>query len=215
MDERGGDALAPVILALAEKGFDEEAARIAEDRHQQEHAHPAGPDPHALLPEIDLQLIARRRFDPHRRHLRGPLRAPQVADRALDRPGTHRQPALREQPPHDGRIARRRPEIPRARVRSRRLRQPPAPRSDLVTGRQRVPQVLPDRVDRDAQLPGNRLLADPATPQRPNRGHYLAFDHRHLRARRYQHVPRVVHPTLLRGGSVLLSRGDQYRCRST
>src|SRR5439155_597950 len=40
--------------------FHKKAAGITEDRDQQEDAHLGAGDPHALLAEIDLQLVARR-----------------------------------------------------------------------------------------------------------------------------------------------------------
>src|SRR5829696_1255058 len=67
--ERAGDPLAPVILALTEERFDKEAAGITEHRDQEEHPHVGAGDRHSLLAEINLELVARRRFDPHRREL--------------------------------------------------------------------------------------------------------------------------------------------------
>ena len=92
MRERAGDPFAPVILALTEEGFDKEAAGVTEDRDQQEHAHLGAGDRHALLAEIDLQLVARRRFDAHRRELGHPALASKVRHRSLNGPDTDREP---------------------------------------------------------------------------------------------------------------------------
>src|ERR1700694_4124086 len=54
-------------------------------------------------------------------------------------------------------------------------------------------QTPPHRVERNADLPSNRLLADAATRQRPNRGHQLTFDQRYLPRRRYHCVPLELH----------------------
>jgi hypothetical protein len=87
-----------------------------------------------------------------------------------------------------------------------------------MPGGNRLSQIPANRIDRDADLAGNCLLANPATGQRPNRGHHLAFDHRHLRRRRYQHAPLKLHSPLLRGvrisvvrGSISLSLYTEYR----
>jgi hypothetical protein len=84
--ERRGDPLAPVRAALIEKRFDEEASRIAEHRDEEEDSHPHARDQQALLAEVDLQLVARRRLDAHRRQCRGPLRLPDVRNDSLDGP---------------------------------------------------------------------------------------------------------------------------------
>jgi hypothetical protein len=70
--ERGRDPFTPIVLSLIEKGFDEQAAGIAQDRDEQEHAHPVPGDADSLLPKIDLQLIAWRALNANRRDLGGP-----------------------------------------------------------------------------------------------------------------------------------------------
>ncbi len=86
MGERAGDPLAPVILALTEEGFDKEAPGITEDRDQEEDSHLGARDRHPLLAEIDLELVARRRFDTHRRELGHPALAAKVRHRSLKGP---------------------------------------------------------------------------------------------------------------------------------
>jgi hypothetical protein len=54
MLERRCNAFTPIILALIEKGFDEETARVTENGHEQEDSYPRAGDPHPLLPKIDL-----------------------------------------------------------------------------------------------------------------------------------------------------------------
>jgi len=51
VDEGGGNALAPIILALLKKRFHEETAGITEDRHQQEHPDFGFADDDAFLAE--------------------------------------------------------------------------------------------------------------------------------------------------------------------
>src|SRR5436190_301910 len=60
-------------------------------------------------------------------------------------------------------------------------------------------------------------FANQDVPESPDCDRFVAltFDHRHLRGRRYQHIPLELHSTLLPRGSELVSRGGQYHCRST
>src|SRR5687768_12997396 len=103
MREGRGDTLAPIVTTLIEKRFDEEAARVAEYRDQQEDPDADPGDPQPLLAEVDLQLITRCRFHSDRRQRRHALRPSNVSYRALDRPDAHRTPALGEQPLYDDR----------------------------------------------------------------------------------------------------------------
>jgi hypothetical protein len=50
-------------LPRVEKRFDEQSAGRAQDRDQEENAHPRAGDGHLLLTEIDLQLLAGRALD--------------------------------------------------------------------------------------------------------------------------------------------------------
>jgi hypothetical protein len=53
MHEGRRDALAPIGLPLTEKRLDEEPARVAQHRDEQEYAHPRVGDADALLAEND------------------------------------------------------------------------------------------------------------------------------------------------------------------
>jgi len=215
MRERGGDPIAPVGAALIEKRFDEEAPGVAEDRDEEEDADAHAGDLQTLLAEIDLQLVAGRRLDPHRRQLRDSVLPPDVRHGALERAHADRESVLGQQPLHDDRIAGRRPGVQRPCFLSPFVRQTPRCGATLDARLDRPTQIPSDGIHRDADLAGNGLLPDTATRQRPDRGHHLAFDHRHLLRRRYQHVPLELHSTLLPRGSELVSRGGQYHCRST
>jgi hypothetical protein len=105
MCEGGRDALGPIILSLMKKGFDEQPARVAQDRDEQEDAHPFAGDADPLLAEIDLQLIPGRALDAHRGELCGPAGPANIRDRPLHRPNADVNPALGQQPLHHDRIA--------------------------------------------------------------------------------------------------------------
>src|SRR6478672_7334910 len=105
MREGGGEALAPIILPLVEKGFDEQSARVTEDRDEEKDAHPLARDPNALLAKIDLQLIARRALDTDRRELRRTPRSANVCHRALNRPHADIRAAVFQEPLDDDGIA--------------------------------------------------------------------------------------------------------------
>src|SRR5204862_8157444 len=98
MREGRRDAFAPIVTTLIEKRFDEEAAGVAEYRDQEKNPHADAGDRQPLLAEVDLQLVARRRFYPDRRQGRDALRAANVGHRPLDGPDAHRAAALGEQP---------------------------------------------------------------------------------------------------------------------
>jgi hypothetical protein len=100
VDERCGDALAPIVLALIEKRFNEESAGLTEDGDEQEDANGGPGDDHALLAEIDLQLCARRRFHAHRRDVGGALRLPHGCNRALYGAQPDDPSLLAQQPMH-------------------------------------------------------------------------------------------------------------------
>lgn len=94
MSECAGDPFTPVILTLAEERFHEEATGITEDRDQQKDPHVGAGDGDSLLAEIDLELVARRRFDAHGGELGHLALASQVGHRALNGPDTDGQSAL-------------------------------------------------------------------------------------------------------------------------
>jgi hypothetical protein len=60
MREGRRDAFAPIVPALIEKRFDEEAARVAEHRHQEKDPDADAGNLQPFLAEVDLQLVARR-----------------------------------------------------------------------------------------------------------------------------------------------------------
>src|SRR5439155_16794804 len=97
MGERRRDALAPIVATLIEKRFDEEAAGVTEHGDQQEDADAHAGNLQSLLTEIDLQLVAGRRFDANRRQLRNPLLPADVGHRPLQRPYADRESALGQQ----------------------------------------------------------------------------------------------------------------------
>jgi hypothetical protein len=130
----GGDALAPTILPLIEKRFDEQPAGVTEDRDEQEDPHPLARDPHALLAEIDLQLIARRTLAADCRKLRGAARTANVGAGALDRPHADRRAALCQQSLHDHRIAAGASLVERPRLTADVVRQSPSRRSAKTLG---------------------------------------------------------------------------------
>ena len=156
MGERAGDPLAPVILALTEERFDEEAAGITEHGDQQENPHLGAGDRHPLLAEIDLQLVARRRFDAHRRQLRHLSLASKVRHRSLNGPDADREPTRGQQALHDHRIPARRPVVQRPRFEAPIVGQPPRGGSDLVRHVARLSQISPDRIPGHPEGAGNR-----------------------------------------------------------
>ncbi len=93
--EGRGDALTPIVLALVEKRFHEGASGITEDRDQQKDRDGGARDGHPLLPEINLHLRARGRFDAHRRDIGGPLRLANRRDGALHRAHARRRSPAR------------------------------------------------------------------------------------------------------------------------
>jgi hypothetical protein len=177
MEKGGRDALAPIGLALIEKRFDKQAARETQDGHQQKDAHPRVADLDAFLAEVNLQLIARRRLHSDGGEIGRALRSPHVRHRTLHRAGAHLDAALGQQAPYDHRIALGWPDKQRARLGTARLGQPARGGSYLLTRHHRLAHVAPDRIDRHAQLAGDRLSAPAATAQLPNRRHDLAIDH--------------------------------------
>ncbi len=96
--ERAFDALEPSRLPLVPERLDIDPSRVAERRHKQEDLVDLPilqRDP--ALAEIDLQLPARRRLEPHRRQRRRDEFAPQVTHGALHRPQARHHAQLRRQ----------------------------------------------------------------------------------------------------------------------
>ena len=137
VQERRGDPLAPIVLALVEKRFHEGASRIMKDGDQQKHRDRRAGNRDALLAEIDLHLRARRRFDAHRRDVGRALRLPHRRHGTLDRPQPDRPSLVVEQPVHDHGVVLGHARIQRLRGRHDVLGQPPW-RSHLLPGHDRV-----------------------------------------------------------------------------
>ena len=75
----------PVLLPLAEKGPDVDAARVAERRDEERHQPQGAVDLDAPLAEVDLQLLARQGLEAHRRPRLGAQLLTQMRHRPLDR----------------------------------------------------------------------------------------------------------------------------------
>jgi hypothetical protein len=103
--ERPGESLAPVVVALTQKGLNVFAPRIAEHGDEQHHARALLSDPNPLLAEVDLELVARRRLKSNGRDLGGPLRVAMRTDDALNGPRMDLDAALGEQVRDDDGIA--------------------------------------------------------------------------------------------------------------
>jgi len=146
---RGGNALAPIVLALLQEGFDEQAAGITEDRDQQEHAHYRATNDDALLAEINLQLGTRCRFHPNRRDVGGALRLTHGRDRTLH--GTEPDPPslIAQQPMHDHGIALGHARIERLRLVHDGLGHA-TPRPNLPPSLHRLASIAPHRISRDS-----------------------------------------------------------------
>ncbi len=175
------------------------------------------PDLRGLWDHPHLQLVTRRRFDPHRRDRGRDLRASLRRHHPLHRPEAHHQVSLGQQPLDHDRIAGRRSVVQRTRGRPIGLGQAPRLGSCLHAHRS-ASQIAPHRVSGDAHLAGNRLCPPAQLAQLPHRGHDRSLDHRHLRLRKCPLSDSCLHACFLLGphqGSVLLSSGGQYHCRST
>ena len=198
------DPLAPVVLALVEKGFDEEPPRVAQHRDEQRTRAPtrrrsarasrrsrsaaARPAPSRSAPSPAPRPACARRMSATARSTVRTLTA---------------TPRSRQQPLHDDRVA-----LGRARRTAPAPRRAPPSVSRRAVGRTWTPghapaarryrrtvlRATPDARARSPCCPHPRLR------QLANRGHQLALDHRHLRCRRYQLVPLELHPSLPRGG---------------
>ena len=206
VQEGGGDALTPIVLALVEKRFDEGPAGITQHRDQQKDRDGGTRDGHTLFAKVDLHLGPRRRFHAHRRDGRGSLRLPDRRHRPLDRPKPD-DPLIAEQPMHDHRILLGRAGVERLCVSDDVVGQPPR-RSHLLSRHDRVTAIPSHRVSRDAQLTRNRFRTPPAPRQLANRGDDFAFDHRYLRCRRYQIPSLKLHSPLLWGVRINGARGS-------
>src|SRR5947208_1578135 len=71
VQERAREALAPVVVSLAQERPHVDPPRIPEHGDEEVDAHLATADEDASLAEVDLELMARRRLEANRRYLRG------------------------------------------------------------------------------------------------------------------------------------------------
>lgn len=156
MQERPREALAPIVVSLAQERAHVEPPRIAEHRDEEVDAHLSASDEHTSLAEIDLQLMTRRRLEANRRHLRG---APSLAmrrDRSLQRPQLHVDPSLTEQLPRDHRVAGRSAVEQRHGHRALSGVEPSCSRP-LLRSRRRTAQVSPGGTTADSERRGDAL----------------------------------------------------------
>lgn len=195
-------------------------ARVAQHRHQEVHDDLGRADADALLTEVDLHLVPRRRLEAHGRDLGRALRLALVLHRALHRPHARGDAARRELLLDHDRVAlrRRREELPR--LRASVAVQPLSSWSSLRPGL-RATHVAAHRVSRQPELGGDPLRAPAQRRQLPQLPDHLRLHHldllRLLRSG-HRHVPRHLSPPSPRGrgrGSVLLSSGGHFSCRLT
>src|SRR6185436_1987682 len=103
--KRAEETLAPIVLPLGQRGFDEEAARVRKNRDEEENLHQRARDGHALLAEVDLHLVAGRRLEAHRCELGRASSLAMGSDRALDRAHARSHALLGQEVGHDNGIA--------------------------------------------------------------------------------------------------------------
>jgi hypothetical protein len=130
--KRGCNALAPVVPTLIEKCFHKQAAGITQDGDKKKHTDSDAGDHDPLLAEIDLQLVAGRGFDAHRRQLRDAPGLPQIGDGALNRPDADLETARDQQTVDDHRIAAGRALVQCARFDAPFVREPARCQSHLT-----------------------------------------------------------------------------------
>ena len=205
-----GDALAPIVLALIEKRFDEEAAGITQDRDQQKDRAPqcrrsarrfwpksiCSWSPGAVSTRTVASAATR-------------CAASNVGHRSLDRPDADR--AARARPAGAARRPHCRRPAPSYSVRASARRRPsaaaPAGRT-CTPGVDRLPQIPPHRIARDADLARNRLPAHAATPPARESRSPPRLRPPVPPRRRYQYLPLELHSTLLRGVRISVARGS-------
>jgi len=86
-----------VLLALAEKGPNMDAARVAQRRHEERHQARCAVDLDAPLAEVDLKLLTGPRLEPDRRARLGAQLLAQVRHRPLHRAQAHHYALLRHE----------------------------------------------------------------------------------------------------------------------
>jgi hypothetical protein len=95
--ERALHAVEPGRLPLVPEGSHNRPPRIAQCRHKQMHPHRGAADRHRGCPEIDLQLLARRRLKPQAGPRLGPQRLAHWRHCALRCAQRHRDAVLAQQ----------------------------------------------------------------------------------------------------------------------
>lgn len=89
------DPLQPSRLVLVPERRRIDPARVAQRGHEQEHFARFAIDCDPALAEVDLQLAARRGFEPHRRQRLGRQLAPQVRQGLFHRAQAHHDAQFR------------------------------------------------------------------------------------------------------------------------
>ena len=92
--ERALEPGEPALLLLVPEGPHMAPPRVAERRHEHERLDLGAADLDQPLAEVDLQLPARRRLEPHRRQRLGLQRLPIRLHRPLQRPQADRDALL-------------------------------------------------------------------------------------------------------------------------
>src|SRR5579859_756437 len=189
----------------------ERPARITQRRDKHVHAHRLVPDTHALLTEVDLELMTRRRLEPHRRARFRRQLLPIARHRPLDRPQAHRHAQLARQIlTNDIRIAS---------VAEEALTKPgfvasqfPARGPALIRLPSTSAEVPLHRRARAAKLSRQTLASPTQLSQPQHRRHLVRLEHR-FSPRNHRGDPLITRAHLslppLRGGQISLATGDQ------
>jgi len=147
------------------------------------------------LADVDLHLLARRRLEPHRRHLKSSLAPAPVLDRALHRPHAGCDAMVPQQPRHHHRVALGLAVEQPQRLGSR-CRVEASRSQVLLHLRRRASQVALHRVARHAQLSRDALGSPAQLRQSPHLPDHLRRDHRHLHPQRCAAPDLSIHKNL-------------------
>jgi hypothetical protein len=178
--ERADQTLAPVVVTLAAERTHEDAARVGQHRDEHHHADQLASDRDTLLAEVDLQLVARRRLEPHGRQLgRAPI-ATMTLDDALHVAHVHVDAALREHLRYHDRVALRGRVEQAHHLGALIGRELSARRSRLHLGVDAAPQVPAHRPAAHPGLPRDAAQGPLQRVQGSDLTHDLWVDHHHL-----------------------------------